>query len=254
MSSSQSAPPTRTVTIGRALLPYALSLAMMAVPVIITIFFSGYFRTHPTFAPVVSILYLLAMIGSAWWGGYIAGVVVVISCVLISTYVGLGRLSLHDIPALGISAFILIAVLVSSVAASRRRTEQILRSANEQLEIKVRERTAELERAKTWLQITLASIGDAVIATDKDGRVAFLNGVAEAMTGWSQPEASGRPLTDVFVIVNETTRAAAADPVARVLQTGAIAGLANHTVLISRMAGKFPSMIAPPRFGTRTIQ
>ena len=63
-----------------------------------------------------------------------------------------------------------------------------------------------LRRQSEWLSITLASIGDAVITTDTEGRVAFLNGMAQALTGWSQKEAEGRLLTEVFQIINEETR------------------------------------------------
>src|SRR5215218_2620465 len=87
-----------------------------------------------------------------------------------------------------------------------------------------RELAAERER----LRITLASIGDAVISTDAAGRVTFLNGVAEGLTGWPQAEAAGRPLPDVFRIVNEHTRRPAEDPVLRALGEGTVVGLANH--------------------------
>lgn len=81
---------------------------------------------------------------------------------------------------------------------------------------------------------TLASIGDAVIATDVQGRVTFLNPVAEQLTGWSLADARGTSLIDVFHIVNETTRATVENPALRALQTGVIVGLANHTILIAR--------------------
>ena len=88
--------------------------------------------------------------------------------------------------------------------------------------------------SEEWWRVTLSSIGDAVIATDAEGRVAFLNAVAESLTGWTKAEAEGRPLHEIFVIVNEATRAKPDNPVARVLQTGQVVGLANSTVLISR--------------------
>src|SRR5262245_6028233 len=85
-----------------------------------------------------------------------------------------------------------------------------------------------------WLRVTLGSIGDAVITTDAEGRVAFHNPVAESLTGWTQEEAVGRPITDVFPIVDEMTRKAVENPVAHVIATGRIVGLANHTVLVAK--------------------
>ncbi len=88
--------------------------------------------------------------------------------------------------------------------------------------------------------ITLKAIGDAVIATDARGRVELLNPVAERLTGWSDEEARGRPLEEVFRIVNEQTRAEVANPVARVLREGVVVGLANHTMLIARDGAERP--------------
>src|SRR5262245_11808008 len=93
-----------------------------------------------------------------------------------------------------------------------------------------RELAAERER----MRITLASIGDAVISTDAQARVTYMNGVAEALTGWTQAEAAGRPLPEVFVIVDELSRRPAENPALRALREGRIVGLANHTALIAR--------------------
>ncbi|MDE3118803.1 MAG: PAS domain S-box protein, partial [Nitrospirota bacterium] len=84
------------------------------------------------------------------------------------------------------------------------------------------------------LATILASIGDAVVVTDAHGLVAFMNPVAQALTGWSQEEAAGKSLDTVFVIVNETTRQAVESPVAKVLREGTVVGLANHTVLLAK--------------------
>src|SRR5262249_62130593 len=86
---------------------------------------------------------------------------------------------------------------------------EVLHRSRSRAEAFARETAAGRER----LRVTLASIGDAVIATDADGRVTFLNAVAERLTGWGQAEAVGRPLGEVFQIVNEETRAPAASPV-----------------------------------------
>jgi PAS domain S-box-containing protein len=84
------------------------------------------------------------------------------------------------------------------------------------------------------LLVTLASIGDAVLTTDTDGRVTFLNPVAEALTGWTLEEAKGRPIGTVFAILDEETHGPAENPVGKVLREGKILGLANHTVLVAK--------------------
>ena len=90
------------------------------------------------------------------------------------------------------------------------------------------------------LHITLQSIGDGVLATDDRGRITRLNPVAERLTGWTQAQALGHPVDEVFRIVNAYTRAPAEVPVARVLATGVIQGLANHTVLLARDGSACP--------------
>jgi PAS domain S-box-containing protein len=107
---------------------------------------------------------------------------------------------------------VLITLLVEALHAARRR----------------------IEASQQWLAAVLTSIGDAVIATDARGRVTFINPVARMLTGWGSAEALGRPLIDIFRIVNEDTRAPVESPVDRVLRESIIVGLANHTVLISR--------------------
>ncbi len=91
-----------------------------------------------------------------------------------------------------------------------------------------------LRQQREWLQVTLASIGDAVISTDDEGRVRSLNPVAEGLTGWSQGEAAGKPIQQVFRILDKSTRGPAENPVDRVLRERGVVGLANHTVLVAR--------------------
>ena len=100
--------------------------------------------------------------------------------------------------------------------SERRRAEEAL--------------AAERER----LAVTLRSIGDGVISTDTEGRVTFINRVAEELTGWRQHEAVGLPLRQVFPIINEKTRQPCESPVDKVLASGHIVGLDNHTALITR--------------------
>lgn len=108
-------------------------------------------------------------------------------------------------------------------------------------EISRRQRSeAALAEQRRLLEVTLASIGDAVIATDENGRITFLNPVAESLTGWQQAEACGQILSVVFHIVREGTGEPAEDPVEKVLREGNIVGLANHTVLRHKDGREFP--------------
>jgi PAS domain S-box-containing protein len=108
-----------------------------------------------------------------------------------------------------------------------------------------------LAREKELLATTLSSIGDAVIATDAKGIVTFMNPIAETLTGWTGRDAAGRPLLEVFRIVNEQTRKEVENPATRSARDGVIVGLANHTVLISRTGEERPidDSAAPIRNG-----
>jgi PAS domain S-box-containing protein len=90
---------------------------------------------------------------------------------------------------------------------------------------------AEIREREEWFRVTLGSIGDAVIATDQKGKVTFVNQIAEELTGIKLAEAMGQPIHQVFPIFNEHTRQRVDNPVAKVLESGRIMGLANHTVL-----------------------
>lgn len=108
-------------------------------------------------------------------------------------------------------------------------------------DISERKRAEEsLREQREWFQVTLSSIGDAVIATDTRGCVTFLNPVAQTLTGWTQQDAAGKPLETVFHIINEHTRQPVENPVAKVLRDGVIVGLANHTILVARDATERP--------------
>jgi PAS domain S-box-containing protein len=107
------------------------------------------------------------------------------------------------------------------ITAHRRAEEQIRKQA-------------ELSR------VTLTSIGDAVIATDADGNVLSMNTVAQSLTGWTENDARGLPLIDVFHIVNESSRKPVENPATRALREGRVVGLANHTILIARDGTETP--------------
>jgi PAS domain S-box-containing protein len=96
------------------------------------------------------------------------------------------------------------------------------------------------EEGRRWFTTTLRSIGDAVIATDADGLVTFMNPIAEELTGFLEVDAKGQPLDQVFRILSERTRQPVESPVARVLREGAVVGLANHTILVNKNGGELP--------------
>jgi PAS domain S-box-containing protein len=93
---------------------------------------------------------------------------------------------------------------------------------------------ARASEQRETLRVTLRSIGDAVITTDTQGRVTYLNTVAESLTGWTQQDAIGQPLDAVFRIVNEDSRKPVESPATQALRKGIVVGLANHTILIRR--------------------
>jgi PAS domain S-box-containing protein len=113
--------------------------------------------------------------------------------------------------------------------------ESIEKLGNAFVEALLRRKAEEaLAYEKERLMVTLRSIGDGVIATDISGKVVLMNKVAEMLTGWAYEQANGRPLSEIFHIINEQTGIICEDPVQKVLKTNEIVGLANNTVLISR--------------------
>jgi two-component system, sensor histidine kinase and response regulator len=157
---------------------------------------------------------------AAFFGGLWPGLLATVLSSLAATYflVDLGFsleiAKVQDAVALGF--FVVVSVAVSALSETRLRSQR---------------RIAASERRYA---VTLASIGDAVIATDTHARVTFLNAAAEGLTGWRLAEAVGMPLDKVFCIINEQTRQPVEDPAAKVLRSGTKVGLANHTALVSR--------------------
>jgi PAS domain S-box-containing protein len=164
-------------------------------------------------------LFLFAVMAAAWYGGLGPGLLATALSSLAATYFFVERdgWSLtYASDRVRIVVFLVAGVAVSwfSEAMYRGRAR-----ANQQRES---------------LRVTLRSIGDAVITTDAEGRVTSLNPVAVSLTGWTQDAAAGRPLEEVFRIVNERTRQTVEGPVQKVLAVGKVVGLANHTVLLAR--------------------
>ena len=99
---------------------------------------------------------------------------------------------------------------------------------------------SKLKENESWLSTILRSIGDAVVVTNADGNIQFMNDVACYLTGCKLEQATGKPLVIIFNIINEKTRKKVEDPVTKVIREGKVVGLANHTILISKNGTEIP--------------
>jgi PAS domain S-box-containing protein len=176
---------------------------------------------------------LPAVLLAGWFGGLGPGVLCVLVSGLVSAYyfaepVG-SFLVNNQADQLSFVIFLVLGLGVVWLGDSQRRAvDRALRAENAE----------RLERQR--FETTLRSIGDAVVATDPQGRVTFANRIALSLLRWPEQEIFGRPLGEVFRIVNEETRATVESPGARVLRDGGIVGLANHTILIARDGTEVP--------------
>jgi len=195
---------------------FGLPLAVFGLILLI----SAAFRQLFGFNVDLTILLIALLIATAWYMGRAPGIFIAL---LFETVIVIFSPPLPN----GRTVFVTInrlALFISIVifASSRRAAEQNLR------------------RQREFLEITLKSIGDAVIATDADGRISFINPTAEQLTGWKSAEITGKPLEEILKIINEKTRAAVESPFQKVIDTGATVGLANHTLLISKDGVEIP--------------
>ena len=202
---------------------YALAVAAAAAATLLM--FALYAAAGLQRGSIPFIFYFVAVIVVALYAGRGPVLLTIILSALAANYFFLGppnafALDFSDILQTGV--FVAVSLFISALAGRSARAEAAARADRESL------------------QTTLKSIGDAVIATDARGRVQFMNPVAERLTGWPLSEARGRPLGEVFKIVNEVTRANVESPVDKVLREGRVVGLANHTVLLARGGGEFP--------------
>lgn len=172
------------------------------------------------------ILFFPAVMVSGWFGGFWPGIVTTLLSAVAADFFWIPpvySLAMSDAgDVFGLLVFVVVGVVISGLNEAWRRAAG---------------RTAESEDR---LRVTLGSIGDAVIATDEQGRITRINAVAQALTGWTEGEAGGRPLEDVFTIVDEAARQPVENPVQRVLREGAVIGLGNHTVLLSKDRREIP--------------
>ena len=164
--------------------------------------------------------FFIAIVITAWYGGVRLAVAATLVSSFLSFYLFMpprGQLTPKEVQDLiGLVLFVVVALTIVGFTGLLRRSQHVAESS-EQL----------------W-QITLRSIGDAVITTDRESRVTFLNPAAVQLTRWSLDDAHGQPLSTVFRIVSEKTRETLTNPVESVLAGGEVVGLANHTILIAR--------------------
>ena len=167
-----------------------------------------------------------AVAGAVWIGGYRPALFVVILGYLACAYLFIPPRGAVDLTTyetvVGLIAYLFTCSLIVGIGEGMRRAQA---RASDRGEV---------------LRVTLSSIGDAVITTDDEGRVTYLNRVAESLTGWTLHEARGKPLDEVFRIINEDTRQTVENPATRALRAGVIVGLANHTLLIAKNGSEHP--------------
>jgi len=207
--------------------PYGAAVLAVIVALVFRMFLHPYLGERVPF-----VTFFVAVVFAAWYGGLGPSFVATFLSALASAIffippVGLGIAGVAGWT--GLLAFLFVGIgssfLGESLYSAKRRAEEIAAIA---------------VRQKEQLRITLASIGDAVVVTDAEGRITLLNAVAEQLTGWSERESQGQALVTVFNIVNETTRQPVESPVLRALEEGVIVGLANHTILIRKDASECP--------------
>jgi PAS domain S-box-containing protein len=204
-----------------AWLPYLVAIAATLVAGLWRIILSSWLGSD-----VPYLTFFGAVMVSAWYGGLRPGLLATILSVGITgTFFLAPRIATDGLKPAHVAGMLIFAAtggLISAAADALRRTRDDYR--------------LEAERLRTTLQ----SIGDGVIVTGAAGEIVSLNPVAEQLTGWTTAEASGRPLGEVFHIVNEDTRQPVDNPALRALREGAIVGLANHTILIARGGRETP--------------
>lgn len=181
---------------------------------------------RPLIEQIPAALFFVAVLVSAWYGGLGPGV---LSSLLSALAVYAFFLSEGQTPPAGLArdlveavVILFVMLLISALTAARKQAE------------------ATAYREREQLRVTLTSIGDGVITTDTQGQVTLMNEVAQALTGWQRAEVVGRPIEEVFRIVNQETRATVENPIFRVLREGVTAGLEPHTLLVTKTGKEIP--------------
>ena len=197
-------------------LRYGFAILMSALTLAARMSFSTWIITD---RPIL-VIYFLPILFSAYVGGLGPGLLATAISAIGANYFLLQPIHSYTINRL-LDWVQLLALIGGGVVASIL-TESLHRARNRAI------------NSQRTYAVTLASIGDAVITTDIQGRINFMNREAERLTGWPYAEAAGQLLPAVFHIISEETRAMVDNPVEKVLRTHGVVGLANHTILIAR--------------------
>jgi len=192
----------------------------------------------PTALPFITFFPAVAI--AAWYGGFGPGLVALLLAAVTANWFfvePVNSWALRTFSDVVTMAAFLVAggFIIAAIDAMHRARGHLTGEIGERQRAQ-----ASLAQEKELLAVTLASIGDGVITTDAQGCITFLNSEAERLTGWTTVAAAGRPLPDVFRIINEQTRQPTENPVTKVFRTGKVAGLANHTILIARDDTEIP--------------
>jgi len=192
------------------------------------------------------ITFFLAVAMSAWAGGIGPGFLATALSLVIAWYFYVGPSDGFRIENLAVSValglFVAVALCIvgitSALRAAREHAQRLARDTMSRQKA-LEDARGELARERDRFAVTLASIGDAVIATDAQGTITFMNATAEKLTGWASQEALNRPINKVFRVVKEDTRENIKGPVEEAIQTGAMVAVAEGSVLVSRRGPEY---------------
>jgi len=173
----------------------------------------------------ISPLFFVGVLFVAWYGGLKPGLLSAflstVACTLVLAERA-GSISLGADDLLRLTTFMIGAVFVSSLTMARRHAEEAALEAEKQL------------------NITLKSIGDAVITTDAHGRITFMNSIAQSLTGWQQHEASGREIEEILRIVDPLRGCEVETVATRVLRDNVVLGLGDPVYMVGRDGTEMP--------------
>ena len=186
--------------------------------------------------------YFLVVAVTAWYGGFGAALMATLLSTAAGTYFFVSPATSSPFflstraDRISVFGFLFISIVAAFLLDLERRT---LRRVGQEAASRKAAEEAEREQ-RQWFETTLASIGDAVIATDAKGQVIFMNCIAARLTGWELEQARGLPLREVFPVINEQTGREIDNPIDKVIREGVTVELANHTVLIARDGRRIP--------------